>query len=98
MQYKNLLNIDPELITDKYNDSEQVSEFIENRHDQSLFSLLSKVIGSEVIPNETEFRKNKSKQYNYPFLSVRYYGHGPKDYARYFLNPKKFTKNTVFFS
>jgi len=36
-------------------------------------------------------------QYEYPFLSVRSHGHGPEDYLKYFLNPKKFTKNTVFF-
>ena len=85
-EYKNLLNIDAELITDKYNDSEQVSEFIENRHDQSLFSLISKKIG-EVLENETNFQNRQDSQFNYPFLQVRKHSHGV-DKIKYFVFKK----------
>tara|TARA_B100000902_G_scaffold59643_1_gene66753 strand:- start:35487 stop:36290 length:804 start_codon:yes stop_codon:yes gene_type:complete len=96
-EYKKVLEFNIEIITDSLNNSNQIKNFKENRHDQSIFSLLSKIYGSEIIPNETEFRTKPTMQYEYPFLSVRSHGHGPKDYLKYFLNPKKFTKNTVFF-
>ena len=96
-QYRKILDENIELITDSLNNKNQIDSFIENRHDQSIFSLLSKINGSEVIPNETEFRTRKDIQYKYPFLSVRAYGHGPKDYLKYILNPKKFTKETIYF-
>ena len=96
-EYKNLLNIDPELITDKYNDSEQVSEFIENRHDQSLFSLISKKIGAEVLKNETNFQKRQDSQFNYPFLQVRKHSHGVKDKIKYFVFKKKMMSSTHYF-
>ena len=42
LSYKKLLNFDPYLITDKYNLDGQIDSFKENRHDQSVFSLLCK--------------------------------------------------------
>ena len=86
-----------ELITDKYNDSEQVSEFIENRHDQSLFSLISKKIGAEVLKNETNFQKRQDSQFNYPFLHVRRHSHGVKDKIKYFVFKKKMMSSTHYF-
>ena len=97
-EYKQLLQKKSSLITDDLNSERQIEGFKENRHDQSIFSLLSKIRGAVIIPNETEFRKRPDEQYNFPFLSVRSYGHGPRDYFKYFLNPKKFTNNTVFFN
>ena len=96
-EYELFLSSYPYLITDSLNKKNQIDNFIENRHDQSIFSILSKTLGSVVIPNETEFRNRLDAQYNYPFLSVRAHGHGPKDYLRYYLNPKKFTEATVYF-
>ena len=55
------------LITDKYNHINKHDAFKENRHDQSIFSLLTKTLGGEIIPNETHFLDNKELQYNYPF-------------------------------
>ena len=55
-EYEILLDTNSELITDAYNQSYQINGFCENRHDQSIFSLMSKTLGSEIIPNETEFR------------------------------------------
>lgn len=96
--YKQVLVSDPKLITDFYsNNTKQISSFIEHRHDQSIFSLLSKLYDAKIIKNETEFRNRIAEQYNYPFLSVRNYGHGKKDYAKYLLNRKNFLSQTVYF-
>ena len=95
-QYRKILDENIELITDSLNNKNQIDSFIENRHDQSIFSLLSKINGSEVIPNETEFRTRQDIQYKYPFLSVRAYGHGPKDYLKYILNQKIYKRNNLF--
>ena len=94
--YEDCLKFDKYLITDKYNLHQQ-KEFVDNRHDQSLFSIISKIHGAEVIKNETEFRDRTEQQYNFPFLSVRRYGHGKKDYLNYFLNKKKFLEKTNYF-
>lgn len=96
-EYELLLDTNTDLITDKYNENNQIVNFCENRHDQSIFSILSKIFGSEIIPNETEFRSKVSKQFDYPFLSVRRHSHGPRDYIKYFINSKKFTENTIYF-
>ena len=96
-EYELLLESNPNFITDKLIRKKQIENFVENRHDQSIFSILSKLLGSELISNETEFRARKDEQYGYPFLSVRAHSHGPKDYVKYFLNSKKFTSETVYF-
>ena len=95
--YSKLLETNDKLITDYYNEKPQNSQFIENRHDQSIFSLLTKIYGGEIIENETEFKDKPSEQYAYPFLSVRTYGHGIRDQARFYLNKKKYSKKTIFF-
>jgi len=45
--YRKVLDVDPWLITDKYNDEsrEMVSEFKDNRHDQSVMSVAMKIVG-----------------------------------------------------
>jgi hypothetical protein len=57
-----LLRKDPFLLTDKYNNETEVLRqqigitdrpFVENRHDQSITSILSKLYGSVIIPDET---------------------------------------------
>ena len=70
-KYKKLLNEDPFLITDKYQNN-QISNFKENRHDQSIFSLLSKTLGCvEVSRDEACSSEILDDQHNYPFLSTR---------------------------
>ena len=56
--YSYLLSKDDQLITDYYSFENQHEKFIENRHDQSIFSLMSKIYGCELIKNETEFKKS----------------------------------------
>lgn len=96
--YEKLIDSDVNLITDFYSKDTQIDSFAEHRHDQSIFSLLSKKYSACVIENETEFRNRPDKQYDFPFLSVRSYGHGTKDYLNYFLNRRKFLQRTKFFS
>ena len=95
--YKKTLLDDINLITDIYNENPQIDQFIENRHDQSIFSLLSKIYGCVNIKNETQFKNNPEQQYDYPFLSVRTYGHKYKDKLKMYLRPKKYFSNPVYF-
>ena len=96
--YEKLIDIDVNLITDFYSKETQIDSFSEHRHDQSIFSLLSKKYSAYVIENETEFKNRPDKQYGFPFLSVRSYGHGTKDYLNYFLNRRKFLQKPKFFA
>ncbi len=97
-EYKKLLKSDPYLITDKYNSNKQIQGFKENRHDQSIFSLLSKKFGSVTIKNETHFHGDISKQNLYPFLAVRKHGHGIKDTTKFLLNIDDIKNQPVFFN
>lgn len=96
-EYKKLLNKDPYLITDKYNSFGQVESFKENRHDQSIFSLLSKIYGGEIVSNETHFMDKRNDQLNYPFLAVRKHGHGLKDSVKFLINYKNIKYSPVYF-
>ena len=59
-EYKKLLNYDPYLITDKYNMNHQIEGFNENRHDQSVFSLIVK---TKISKNDsTAFKIIQSKK------------------------------------
>ena len=78
-EFTNLLEADRYLITDKYNSSQKLESFRENRHDQSIFSILGKKHNSYILNNETEFRNRKELQYEYPILTVRASNHGVKD-------------------
>ena len=94
--YENVLSKDPKLITDFYN-SNQASYFIENRHDQSLFSILGKKYNSYILQNETEFRNRKKDQFDFPILTVRASNHGIKDKVKLTLFKKKYGKKTRYF-
>jgi hypothetical protein len=95
--FHKVLEHDIELITDKYNNTTQISNFMETRHDQSIWSLLSKIEGSIRIKNETDFRGRQNQQYEYPFLAVRRKGHGLRDRILYkFLKYHKQNKPEYF--
>lgn len=91
-----VVDYDENLITDYYSDS-SIKGFQENRHDQSIFSLLSKKIGGVILENETFFEKNSKNQKEFPFLSVRHYGHGKIDRIKYFINYKNVNKSPIYF-
>lgn len=54
----------PTLISDDYNNLGQISSFKENRHDQSVFSVLRKIYGSVL-------RQSDFNQANVPFIDTR---------------------------
>ena len=56
---------DKYLITDRYNFN-QMNYFNENRHDQSIFSVIRKIFGSVIIKDETD-----KKYTNRPFWATR---------------------------
>ncbi len=96
-EYQKLIDFDVNLITDYYSSEVQIDSFVEHRHDQSIFSLLSKKYSSYIIDNETEFKNRPSEQYDFPFLSIRSYNHGFRDYLSYLSNRKKFLSKLKFF-
>ena len=64
----------PLLVTDYYNNNNQESFFKENRHDQSIFSLIHKQHNSVVLKNETFFDEYKNfgnkRSFCYPFWAI----------------------------
>ena len=97
-EYREVLKFDKKLITDEYNNITQHQGFVENRHDQSIFSLLTKKMGGVIVPNETHFSQNLELQRNYPFLAVRRHGHGLLDTYKYVTNQKNIKNTPVYFS
>lgn len=69
-----LLMINPLLITDHYNNNNQIKIFKDNRHDQSILSLLRKmsINNTIILPDETYYQDFNSKRAkSFPFLSTR---------------------------
>ncbi len=95
--FYNTVDYDPNFITDYYNTTSQISSFKECRHDQSIFSLLSKKMGSISVANETDFRNRIDMQYDYPLLATRRKGHGLKDRLRHTLFPHYYKKRPAYF-
>jgi hypothetical protein len=68
----NVLRTDHFLVTDHYNKMGQCSGFIDNRHDQSILSLVRKKRGSIVLMDETYFQPFGNKEsLKYPFWATR---------------------------
>jgi hypothetical protein len=65
--------INPDLFTDKFNSTQQHSEFKDNRHDQSVSSVLRKIIGSVVIPQDETYHKpyGSEESLKFPFWATR---------------------------
>jgi hypothetical protein len=61
-EFEKCINFDKFLITDKYNENQE-KYFKDNRHDQSISSIIRKKIGSIVIP--------KDESLKYPFWATR---------------------------
>ena len=53
--YEKCIDDNPLLITDIYNNKNQHPEFLDNRHDQSISSVLRKIHGSEVIVGDESY-------------------------------------------
>ena len=68
----NVLRTDHLLVTDHYNKMEQSSEFKDNRHDQSILSLVRKKHGSILLTDETYFIPfGNTESLKYPFWATR---------------------------
>ena len=69
----NVIHKDQLMITDHYNKIGQYNDFIDNRHDQSILSLVRKKYGSIVIEkDETYFKPFGNKEsLQYPFWATR---------------------------
>jgi hypothetical protein len=68
----NVLRADHLLVTDHYNKIEQSSEFKDNRHDQSILSLVRKKHGSIILTDETWFKPFGNKEsMKFPFWATR---------------------------
>jgi hypothetical protein len=69
-EFESVLRADRFLITDKYNE-DRLDGFIDHRHDQSILSLLSKVLKvGYIIPDETYY-EDWSKGSHIPILATR---------------------------
>lgn len=69
--YNNCCNYS--LINDNYYNIKNDIDFIDHRHDQSIFSLLRKKYGTEILVDETYFgpKWEKNKCFKYPILCTR---------------------------
>ena len=67
------LNHDPLMFTDHYNTMPQHPEFKENRHEQSVFSILRKLHGSVVIEGDESWMVpfGQGESLKYPFWAAR---------------------------
>jgi len=75
--WSKLINNNPLLITDYYTYNNQEEYFKDNRHDQSLLSVIRKIEGSIILQDETYFGSNIESYINdpyalqYPFWATR---------------------------
>lgn len=72
-KYEKCIEDNPLLITDIYNSKNQHSEFIDNRHDQSIFSIIRKIHDSEVIKGDESWIVpfGGPESLKYPFWATR---------------------------
>jgi len=95
-EFDNLLNYDHYLITNKY-DNNQIQDFKENRHDQSVFSLLSKLYGCVEYENEVWFKESEEKQFDYPFLAVQQKKYNLWQKIKFYSKYKLHINSTIYF-
>ena len=68
----NVLRMDHLLVTDHYNKMGQCKDFIDNRHEQSILSLVRKKHGSIVLMDETYFQPfGNNESLKFPFWTTR---------------------------
>ena len=58
------IDYDYKLITNAYNKNNQIKDFKDNRHDQSIFSILRKIYGTEILNDETSRCIGKDKPFS----------------------------------
>jgi hypothetical protein len=93
-EWRELMAADPSLLTDAFSERLQSAEFIEPRHDQSLFSLLLKERGGETVsayetwvPKSSVGKTDWRPLRNYPLLAKR--DLKPATFSRRWLQKKR---------
>jgi len=73
MMFMEAIAHDPLMCTDNYNNKDQLSEFQENRHEQSISSVLRKKIGSVVLDGDESWMPpfGRGQSLKYPFWATR---------------------------
>ena len=80
----NVVRDNVNLFTDNLTKNE-ISDFIEHRHDQSIFSLIRKKYNPLILDDETYFSDFKSEEaLQFPFLAIRIKD-SKKLYLKYYL-------------
>lgn len=97
-EFKKIIDYDYKLLTDEYNNHTQIQNFHSCKNDQSIFSLLSKVYGAEILKDETalndEFEDNKI----HPFRAVQIKKYTSYQRLKFYLNYKKNINRTITFN
>lgn len=70
-EWMNIIKENPDLITNNINKIIQFNEFVENRNDQSILSILCKQHGVLFVDNEIVFLPDWNTGINYPFWAMR---------------------------
>jgi len=71
-EFFKIVDIDHKLITDHYNKNNQQKIFIDNRHDQSILSVIRKQKNTIIISDETWYKNfNCTEAQKIPFLATR---------------------------
>ena len=93
-----IINYNPKLITLDYDKVDQISGFKENRSDQSILSVLSKLNGVEtILDQEQNFNQFDMNQFHYPFLTVRQRKYNIFSKLLFMLNYKKRINSPIYF-
>ena len=72
-EYTNIILNNSKLCTDYYNDKQQLKDFKENRHEQSITSILRKKNGSVIIDSDESWMVpfGQGESLKYPFWATR---------------------------
>ncbi len=96
-EFKNIINYDHNLITDTYNNFPQIDGFHSCKNDQSIFSMLSKVYGSEVLKDETALNDKFTDNKIHPFRAVQIKQYTSYQKFKFYLNFNKNINRTITF-
>lgn len=96
--FLDIISHDPKIITLEYDSIDQISSFKENRSDQSILSVLSKLNGVEtILDQEQNFSRFDMSQFQYPFLTVRKRKYNFLSKSFFYLNYTKRINSPVYF-
>lgn len=97
-EFEKLIETNRKLITHDYDEKDQIKDFVENRNDQSILSVLSKIHGTEIIfKDETYFKGIEDDQFLYPFLSVRKRNYTKLEKLKFYFRYRKNINSPIYF-